>query len=73
MKRSLQSTITIRGLVGALAITLLLLAGCTEEPKPKPAKAVKAMQVSTPNELVKRTFPGRAAAGKEVNLSFRVS
>ena len=73
MKRSLQSTITIRGLVGALATTLLLLAGCAEEPKPKPAKAVKAMQVSTPNELVKRTFPGRAAAGKEVNLSFRVS
>jgi RND family efflux transporter MFP subunit len=73
MKRSLQFTISIRGLVGALAITLLLLAGCAEEPKPKSAKAVKAMQVSGPKELAKRTFPGRAAAGKEVNLSFRVS
>lgn len=74
MKRSLQSTTMIRGLTSVLVVTLLLLAGCAEEPtKPKPAQAVKAMQVSGPNDLAERTFPGRAAAGQEVNMSFRVS
>lgn len=73
MKRYLQSTVTLRGLSVAMAMILLLLIGCAEEPKPKPAQVVKAMQVSAPNDLAERTFPGRAAAGKEVNLSFRVS
>lgn len=74
MKRFKHITTTIGGLTGALAITLLLIAGCAEKaPEPKPAKAVKAFQIADPGELTQRTFPGRAAAGKEVNLSFRVS
>jgi RND family efflux transporter MFP subunit len=73
MKRSLQSTTMTRGLTSVLVMTLLLLASCAEEPKPKPAQAVKAVQIGAPDALASRTFPGRASAGKEVNLSFRVS
>jgi RND family efflux transporter MFP subunit len=73
MKRSLQSTITIRGLVGALATTLLLLAGCAEEAPPPPPKPVKALQISDPGGLSESTFPGLAAAAHKANISFRES
>lgn len=73
MKRKTDLFASIPGLTGGLIITLLLIIGCAEEPKPKPAQAVKAFQITDPGEFAKRTFPGRAAAGQEVNLSFRVS
>lgn len=54
-------------------LCFLFFQGCTEPPKPKPAQAVKAFQIADPGEFAKRSFPGRAAAGQEVNLSFRIS
>ena len=58
---------------GALAITLLIVAGCAEEAPPPPPKPVKALQISDPGALAEGSFPGRAAAAQEANLSFRVS
>jgi len=51
---------------------MLILAGCTKEPPPKPPTLVKAMQVVGAGDLSKTVFPGRASAGQEANLSFRV-
>ena len=53
--------------------SLLLLAACEEAPAPVPPKPVGAIQVSDASDLAEGTFPGRARAGQEVNLSFRVS
>jgi RND family efflux transporter MFP subunit len=53
--------------------SLLLLAACEEAPAPIPPKPVRAIQVSAASDLAEGTFPGRARAGQEVNLSFRVS
>ena len=50
-----------------------LLSGCTEELPPKPPTLVKAMQVVGASDLSKTVFPGRASAGQEANLSFRVA
>ncbi len=51
----------------------ILLAACAPEPEPaKPPRSVKAMQLVGPSTLASRSFPGRAEAGQEVNLSFRV-
>ena len=50
-----------------------LLSGCTEEPPPKPPTLVKAIQVSGASDMSKSVFPGRASAGQEANLSFRVA
>jgi RND family efflux transporter MFP subunit len=44
--------------------------GATRELPPRPVKAIK---VADTEALTERTFPGRASAAKEVNLSFRVS
>ena len=52
---------------------MLILAGCTKEPPPKPPTLVKAMQVSGADDLSQTVFPGRASAGQEANLSFRVA
>ena len=52
---------------------MLILAGCTKEPPPKPPTLVKAMQVVGAGDLSKTVFPGRASAGQEANLSFRVA
>jgi RND family efflux transporter MFP subunit len=52
---------------------MLILAGCTKEPPPKPPTLVKAMQVVAASDLSKTVFPGRASAGQEANLSFRVA
>lgn len=73
MKRFKHVKTTANGLIAALAIIALLMSGCAEEPKPKMAQAVKAIQITDPGDLAKRRFPGRAAAGQEVNMSFRVS
>ena len=53
--------------------SLLLLAACEEATAPIPPKPVRAIQVSGASDLAEGTFPGRARAGQEVNLSFRVS
>jgi RND family efflux transporter MFP subunit len=52
---------------------MLILAGCTKEPPPKPPTLVKAMEVSGADDLSQTVFPGRASAGQEANLSFRVA
>lgn len=57
----------------ALVIISLLLTGCTKEAPPPPPKPVKALQISDPRALAEGSFPGRAAAAQEANLSFRVS
>jgi RND family efflux transporter MFP subunit len=51
---------------------MLILAGCSKEPPPKPPTLVKAMQVVGASDLSESVFPGRASAGQEANLSFRV-
>jgi RND family efflux transporter MFP subunit len=53
--------------------SLLLIAACEEAPAPVPPKPVRAIQVSGASDLAEGVFPGRARAGLEVNLSFRVS
>lgn len=52
----------------------LLLVGCSSEPKPEaPPPLVPSMRIADAEELSIRTFPGKARAGQEVNLSFRVT
>ncbi len=52
----------------------LPVAGCAPEPETaRPPRSVKAMQVVAPSTIGSRSFPGRAEAGQEVNLSFRVA
>lgn len=53
---------------------IFLAAGCAPEPETEaPQRSVKAMQVLPASSVASRVFPGRAEAGQEVNLSFRVS
>ena len=57
-----------------LLLVAFVLAGCGEESAPpKPPRSVKALQVVEPSTLTRDSFPGRAAAGQQVNLSFRVA
>ena len=71
---ALWSTLIRPGKVVLTALCLLAMAACdTPEAPPAPAKKVKAIQVGDISALVERSFPGRARAGQEVNLSFRVS
>jgi len=61
-------------LVALLAV--LLLSACEEktaEKKKTVIRPVIAVRVADANSLSQRVFPGRARAGQEVNLSFRVS
>jgi RND family efflux transporter MFP subunit len=53
----------------------VLLAGCTSEPpeKEEPVRPVKAYQVADLGQQRTRSFPGRAKAHNEVDLSFRVA
>ncbi len=65
----------IRSLFALVLIPALLLEGCgddkiSEKPVVRPVRAMKVGDVS---QLRKRSFPGRAKATQEVNLSFRVS
>lgn len=73
MKRTKNCTVCVRLFALGFMIALFVITGCKDELKPKPPQAVKAMQITSPDDIAQRTFPGRAAAGKEVNLSFRVS
>ena len=60
-------------LVALLAV--LLLSACEEKTAEKKTviRPVIAVRVADANSLSQRVFPGRARAGQEVNLSFRVS
>ena len=51
------------------------MSGCTEEKTPKKPmiRLVNAIRVADSSGLTQRAFPGRARAGQEVNLSFRVA
>jgi RND family efflux transporter MFP subunit len=59
--------------IASAVLAIALLSGCTKEPPPKPPTLVKAMQVVGADDLSKTVFPGRASAGQEANLSFRVA
>jgi RND family efflux transporter MFP subunit len=52
-----------------------LLTACIPEPEQidLPPALVPAIQIADANALTERNLPGRARAGQEVNLSFRVS
>lgn len=56
-----------------LLSSVVFIAACEEPPEAKPPKPVRALQVNGANEMSESIFPGRARAGQEVNLSFRVS
>lgn len=53
----------------------VIMAGCTAEPpeKEEPVRPVKAYQVVDIGQQRTRSFPGRAKAHNEVDLSFRVA
>ncbi|MCL6417058.1 efflux RND transporter periplasmic adaptor subunit [Aestuariirhabdus sp. Z084] len=57
----------------SILIALLSISGCSEAPKEKPLSLVPAIKVADAAALAQSPFPGRAEAGQEVNLSFRVS
>jgi RND family efflux transporter MFP subunit len=58
-----------------LIIALFLLTSCSKEepPKKEVIRPVKAIQVGGLEVLTGRTFPGKAKATQEANLSFRVN
>ncbi|ARN72695.1 efflux RND transporter periplasmic adaptor subunit [Oceanicoccus sagamiensis] len=75
MKPLLTTIISKRsGLIApVLIIGSLFFTACSEPPKTKPLSVLPAMKISDVGELTTTPFPGRARAGKEVNLSFRVT
>ena len=55
-------------------VPFLLLVACGPEPEKAPLiRPVIAIRVADTSGLMERAFPGRAKAGQEVNLSFRVA
>ena len=57
-----------------LMLAGMLVSGCAPEPDAeKVPPLVPAMRLADADALSQRTFPGRARAGQEVNLSFRVT
>lgn len=60
-------------MLSVAALTVMLIAACAEEaPPPNVVRPVKAIKVGDTAQLTGRSFPGRAKATQEVNLSFRV-
>lgn len=60
--------------VFVLTIATLGLSACTKAPEPtRPPRPAIAVRVGDVSGLTERSFPGRAKAAHEVNLSFRVS
>lgn len=58
----------------ALFLAGLLITGCAPEPEAEKAPPlVPAIRLADAESLTASTFPGRARAGQEVNLSFRVT
>ena len=59
---------------GFTILTLLALGACKPGPeRTRPPRRVFAIRVADSSGLTERAFPGRARAGQEVNLSFRVA
>ncbi|MAZ90026.1 MAG: hypothetical protein CL693_20520 [Cellvibrionaceae bacterium] len=56
-----------------LCAALALLVACGAEPPTVTLKKVPAVRVADITDLTESPFPGKAKAGQEVNLSFRVS
>ena len=57
-----------------LILTSMLISGCAPEPEAEiTPPLVPAMRLADAESLTQRAFPGRARAGQEVNLSFRVT
>jgi RND family efflux transporter MFP subunit len=55
-------------------LLLCILTGCSEEKIEKQfIRPVRSMEVQSFDAIGKRSFPGRAKASREVNLSFRVT
>ncbi len=74
MNKALTKHFSCRTTIGAALISSsLFIAACGEAPTPRPPRPVKAMQVTGASDLAEGSLPGRARAGQEVNMSFRVS
>jgi RND family efflux transporter MFP subunit len=72
LKKYFDANVIVPRTAGLIAAALMVV-GCAPEPETaKPPRSVKAMQVVAPSTISSRSFPGRAEAGQEVNLSFRV-
>ncbi len=57
-----------------LFLLLLLLTGCQQSAESdKPVRYVKALQLTDPNQMRSKPFPGVTRAENRVNLSFRVN
>ena len=73
LKKYFDANVIVPRTAGLIAAALMVV-GCAPEPETaKPPRSVKAMQVVAPSTIASRSFPGRAEAGQEVNLSFRVA
>jgi RND family efflux transporter MFP subunit len=73
MLKTLNNSWTHLRRLAAVAAVGVALSGCSSEPETaRPPRIVKAMQVVEASTFATRSFPGRAKAGQEVNLSFRV-
>lgn len=74
IRNSKQSSESTLRRVFAVVIPAMLLVACEQKaPEPQPPRLVNAMRVADTSGLTQRAFPGRARAGQEVNLSFRVA
>jgi multidrug efflux pump subunit AcrA (membrane-fusion protein) len=63
---------TIR--IAVTVVAAALLAGCGDEaPETKPIRPVRTTTVGDLERIARRSFPGRAKAVREANLSFRVA
>lgn len=68
-----SSILKVGAHLAALVLSLVLMS-CSQEPIPEaPPKKVKAIKLGDISDLVERSFPGRARAAQQSNLSFRVS
>lgn len=64
----------LSGKTVAVLVVLIALTGCQEEiPEKEMVRPVQAIQVGDPSDFAKRSFPGRAKATREVDMSFRVA
>ncbi|BBO73067.1 hemolysin D [Desulfosarcina widdelii] len=66
---------TQKKIILAILLSVLFFGSCGEErtiEKPE-VSLVKAIQVASASNFVEKSFPGKASAAQEANLSFRVS
>jgi RND family efflux transporter MFP subunit len=65
---------SLLSLVVPIVLSLCVFTGCSEEKiEKKYIRAVRTMEIQTLDAIGNRSFPGRAQASREVNLSFRVT